>query len=95
MRKSDGKVIWMNPAPNSARWLRPVFLIREVESDPELLNLVIPETDGITDHLRVVGINVVNHHGTLRLGVEIEIYDSMKDLKFQKILCGLGGAPCL
>lgn len=38
--KSGEKILWKNPAPNSPNCLRPVYLIREKESDEEMTKLV-------------------------------------------------------
>ena len=43
--ENDEEVAWKNPVPNSARSLRPVYLIREEETDPDLLEFVIKNTD--------------------------------------------------
>ena len=46
----EEEVAWKNPAPNSARSLRPAYLIREVETDPDLLQLVVKDTDHARNH---------------------------------------------
>ena len=45
--KDEEVVVWKNPVPNSARSLRPIYLIREKESDPDLLQLVVVTTPPI------------------------------------------------
>ena len=83
------ELVWSNPVPNSARSLRPVYLIRDKETNKNLLDEVIPTTDEARNDL--------NNNGTLIGGklVQIDIKDSMKDLKFKKLCCGLGGAACI
>ena len=48
---NDTKILWENKAPNSAMSVRPVYLIREVETDEELLNEVISTTDKARNEL--------------------------------------------
>lgn len=87
------ETIWQNKVPNAARSLRPVYLIREVESDSGLLNFVVKETDQARKHLNTAGlfINVDDEE----FHVSCEVKDSMKDLKFKKLISGLGGADCI
>ena len=40
---SERKVVWKNPAPNSAKWCRPIFLVRMKEMDAA--QHVVPYTD--------------------------------------------------
>ena len=82
-------VVWVNPVPNSARSLRPVYLIREKETNKELLHEVVHKTDEARNHLNTNGVIVDGHY------VKVDIKDTMKDLKFKKVICGLGGAACL
>ena len=86
-------MIWENHAPNSCRTLRPLFLIRESETDSDLLNCVIPTTDEARSELSVDG--VCAKVGESFVNVKVTIHDSMKDLKFKKHICGLGGADCI
>ena len=44
-KNGASEVLWVNHAPNSSRSLRPLFLVREKETDDDLLNLIIPTTD--------------------------------------------------
>ena len=37
--------LWQNYSPNASRSLRPVFLIRETETNQDLLDLIVPTTD--------------------------------------------------
>ena len=52
------ETVWQNRVPNSARSLRPVFLIRELEDDTDLLNLVITGTDQARNKLNTNGVSV-------------------------------------
>ena len=90
---SDDTVLWVNPIPNSPTCLRPVFLIREKETDTEMLNYVIPLTDAAREKLNKYGIDYIVNETNLH--IDIEIKDTMKDLKFKKLISGLGGADCI
>ena len=94
-RRDDGTndVLWENHTPNAPRTLRPLFLIRESETNPDLLKLVILKTDTARKQLSVDG--VCAKVGDKFINVKIKIYDSMKDLKFKKNISGLGGADCI
>ena len=81
--------LWLNPIPNAARSLRPIYLVREVETDAELLKDVIGKTDAARYDLHSNG-TVIND-----TFVSVDIKDSMKDLKFKKCTSGLGGAACI
>ena len=85
----EEKVLWKNATPNAARYLRPVYLIREKETDPDLLELVIKTTDASRNKLNANGV-VVNG-----VQVEVDIRDTMKDLKLKRHIGGLGGAACI
>ena len=87
------EVLWENHTPNSCKTLRPLFLIREKETDSNLLNLVIPITDKVCSELALDGVCVPI--GNKYVNIKITIHDSMKDLKFKKSISGLGGANCL
>ena len=94
-RYQDGSsfCLWQNHSPNNCRTLRPLFLIREKETDEDLLNLVIPITDKAREELCSDGIcATVNGQG---YDVNVIIHDSMKDLKFKRYISGLGGADCI
>ena len=95
--KSESKVLWMNHAPNSCRSLRPVFLVREKETDEDLLKLVIPTTDQARAELAAEGICATYQSdiGDQAVDVKILIHDTMKDLKFKRHISGLGGADCI
>ena len=86
-------VKWENSVMNSARSFRSVFTIREKEDNHELLELVIKSIDGARRDL--------NENGTLisvggqNVHLSCNIKDTMKDLKFKKMISGLGGADCL
>ena len=86
-------MIWENSVPNYARSLRPVYLIRDSETDEDLLKLVIPFTDKARDTLNDEGMRF-NFEGN-DIVVSVSIIDSMKDLKFKKMIIGLGGADCI
>lgn len=86
-------ILWENSRPNSAKCLRPIYLVREIETNEELLNLVIPMTDKARDELNEYGI--CTNFSNKPIKVNLEIIDSMKDLKFKKLLSGLGGADCI
>ena len=87
----------MNHAPNSCRSLRPVFLVREKETDEDLLKLVIPTTDQARAELAAEGICATYQSdiGDQAVDVKILIHDTMKDLKFKRHISGLGGADCI
>ena len=94
VRNFDGQVeiLWQNKVPNSSRSLRPIYLIREKETEEDLLDFVIKETDRVRKDLNSNGLlvsinsgNEVNEDES-----EVEIYqvhcdmrDTMKDLKFK------------
>ena len=86
-------VMWKNHAPNSARTLRPIFLIREAESNEELLQLVIKSTDSARNKLNEEGL--CSSFENKKLDINIFIQDTMKDLKFKRKISGLGGADCI
>ena len=95
IRHDDSKmsILWENKTPNSCRYLRPLYLIREKETDEDLLSLVIPTSDNAREELCSEGIcATVNMKG---YDVKITIKDTMKDLKFKKKISGLGGADCI
>ena len=87
------EILWQNLTPNNCRTLRPLFLIREKETDEELLNLVIPSTDTARSKLSSEGVCVTV--GDEGFDVNVTIYDTMKDLKLKKHISGLGGADCI
>lgn len=87
------QILWKNHAPNSARSLRPIYLIRETETDEDLLDLVVKSTDAARDKLNEDGICcIVNDQA---IDINIFIQDTMKDLKFKRKISGLGGASCI
>ena len=94
-RREDGSTVclWQNHTPNASRTLRPLFLIREKETDEDLLSLVIPTTDEARKELSAEG--VCASVGDKGWDVKVVIHDSMKDLKFKKLISGLGGADCI
>ena len=94
-RFEDGtcQLLWENNAPNNCTSLRPLFLIREKETDEDLLSIVIPATDNARAELASEGVCVTDN--MKGYNVKIIIHDSMKDLKLKKKLSGLGGADCI
>ena len=89
------RVLWKNPAPNSANWVRPIMLIREKEDAEDLLNHVVPYTDQSRSFFNSEKVNVSSWRTGKTSSVQHVIQDTMKDLKFKKKLCGLGGADCI
>lgn len=83
-RFEDGtcQLLWENNAPNNCTSLRPLFLIREKETDEDLLSIVIPATDNARAELASEGVCVTDN--MKGYNVKIIIHHSMKDLKFQK-----------
>ena len=96
-KDGEAKVLWMNHAPNSSQSLRPVFLVREMETDEDLINLVIPTTDQARSELEAEGICARHQsdNGHQAVDVKIVIHDTMKDLKFKRSISSLGGADCI
>ena len=94
-KNEDGskELLWLNHTPNASRTLRPLFLIREKETDDDLLSLVIPTTDAARKELQEEGLCI--RLDDKAVNVKIVIHDSMKDLKFKKHISGLGGADCI
>ena len=92
--KETVETLWINHTPNSCRTLRPLFLIRESETDEDLLNLVIPTTDKARSELKEEGV-CVKYQEDNAVNVKVTIHDSMKDLKFKRHISGLGGADCI
>ena len=73
---TEEEILWSNSVPNSARSLRPVYLIREIETE---------ETDEARKYLNTNGTMIDD------ICVSVNINDSMKDLKFKRYISGLGG----
>ena len=69
-------------------------MIREKESDDELLQFVIKETDNARNDLNRNGVIIQVGDGE-EVHVSCMIKDTMKDLKFKKMISGLGGAACI
>ena len=88
------EILWQNKVPNSARSLKPIYLIREVETDEELLDFVIKETDLARNEQNANGLTISLGDETT-ISVSCVMKDSMKDLKFKKAISGLGGADCI
>ena len=55
-KNEASEALWINHAPNSSRSLRPLFLVREKETDENVLNLIIPTTDQARAELADEGI---------------------------------------
>ena len=84
---------WQNYLPNALRLLRPVFLIRETETYQDLLYLIVPTTDKAREELNAEGMCYL--FGKNYINVKIYIQDTMKDLKFKRLISGEGGADCI
>ena len=82
--KVGDTILWKNPVPNSSNCLRPVYLIREKESDEEMMNLVIVATDTARQKLNQNGVKINLDGKEVSVGVEIK--DTMKDLKLKKAI---------
>ena len=91
------QILWQNKVPNSSRSLRPIYLIREKETETELLDFVIKETDSVRKDLNANGLLVPISSGGVQMNLQIscDMRDTMKDLKFKKAISGLGGADCI
>ena len=78
--------LWQNYSPNASRSLHPVFLIRETETNQDLLETINPTTDKAREELNaevmccLFGKNYIN--------VKIYIQDTMKDLMFKRLISG-------
>ena len=96
--EADGEpiVLWRNKKPNSPFTLRPIYLIREKESDKDLLNEVITTTDAARIKLNNQGLVVRCKIDEQDLAVDcgVDIVDSMKDVKLKTMVSGAGGADC-
>ena len=55
-RGEENIELWVNKTPNSCKSLRPTYLIREVETDMDMLNLVIKDTDAAKQKLKNNGL---------------------------------------
>ena len=87
------EIMWKNETPNSAMFVRPVYLIREMETDPELLQEVIKTTDQARDSLNNDGMVV--EFNSSNVDMNLFIQDTMKDMKFKRNISGLKGAKCI
>ena len=92
-RASEEMIMWLNESPNSQLAVRPVYLIREEETNIELMDEVIKSTDKARDKLNEEGM-VVNFDG-LKVDMRFDIKDSMKDLKLKRNISGMKGACCI
>ena len=90
---SKTEVMWENKSPNSQFTVRPVYLIRETETNEELQNEVITTTDRARDKLNSEGM-VIDFAGSA-VDMKFNIKDTMKDLKMKRNLSGLKGAKCI
>ena len=81
--KLNSELLWKNPSPNSPNYLRPVYLIREKESDETFINYVISHTDNARNNLNNEGL-IVSIEDQLHK-VDVKIMDSMKDLKLKNL----------
>lgn len=85
--------IWRNKTPNSPETLRVVYMIREKESDEEMINYVISKTDTCRSEMCNEGFDVFVDG--IYVHINVEIMDTMKDMKLKRSISGLGGAPCI
>ena len=94
-RESEEEIttMWLNESPNSQLSVRPVYLIREEETNKELIDEVITTTDKARDKLNEEGM-VVTFNG-LKVNMCFDIKDSMKDLKLKRNISGMKGARCI
>ena len=89
----EEEVMWINESPNSQLSVRPVYLIREEETNQELIEEVIKTTDKARDELNEEGM-VVNY-GDMKVDMSFDIKDTMKDLKLKRNISGMKGARCI
>ena len=85
--------IWKNPTPNSAETLRPIYLVREKETDPVLIETVIESTDLVRNDLNSNGLDLTIDGSVVHINLYIQ--DTMKDLKLKRAISGCSGAPCI
>ena len=83
-------VLWENTAPNSLKLLRPVYLIREAETDAKLLDEVIGTTDSVRKDLEEE--NQMYSFKGEEVIIQLEISEAIKDLQLKRKRSGLGGA---
>ena len=76
-------MIWRNEAPNSSFGLCVGFLIREKETNIDLLDMVVRKTDEVREKVESGGILVEISEGVCSK-VSVKIIDSMKDIKYRK-----------
>lgn len=88
--------IWKNPSPNSAQSLRPYCIARREETNSELLQHVVKDSDAAKTTLTEGFVASYCCTGdVIAVDIQVVIIDSMKDIKYKKNLSGLGGADCL
>ena len=92
--KAGEDEIWRNKSPNSPESLRVVYMVREKESDEEMINYVIGVTDEARKELCENRFNVLVSE-SLSVHVNVVFTDSMKDMKLKRSISNLGGAPCI
>ena len=80
--EQDSKVLWKISTPNAANCTRPVYLLRVLEDDPAVLNLVIPTTDKAQEELAL--FRKITDKDGVTYKVQQEICDNMKDLNLKK-----------
>ena len=80
--KINDNMIWKNPIPNSPECLRPVYLVREKEDNPTLIDYVIKSTDSACDKINNDGLVIKTLSTSVNASVVIK--DTMKDLKMKK-----------
>jgi hypothetical protein len=95
---SDGtssQIIWKNPAPNGAAWVRPHALYRASETDA--MKLSLPEVDQQRDDLKQqeVTLSPLRQEQGTAVNVRFKIYDTMYDQKMKRNATGNRGADCI
>ena len=91
---SEPVVILRNPSPNSALSFRPQELISEKEDI--CAHHSIPYTDRCRKELSEESqVIISSRNPDMAYEVDIEIFDTMKDMKFKKTISRRGGADFL
>ena len=89
----EQEVMSENQSPNPQLSVRPVYLIREEETNPELLEEVIKSTDAAREKLNEEGM--VMDYDNAKVHMMFDIKDTMKDLKLKRNKSGMKGASCI
>ena len=88
----EEEIMWLNESPNSQLSVRPAYLIREEETNQELIKEVIETTDNARDKLNE---GTVVNYGDMKVDMSFDIKDTMKDLKLKRNISGMKGAHCI